>query len=128
MPVYLITLHAHGTWLPDRPQGYVQRHQGILPTDKNMADNYRRRSKHPVVSFTVPMQRLLIDAACEGAEHKDIRIHFIATDASHVHLLVSCKETHTNAHIRAGLKSSMTRRLNQKNRRRPFLLRLLDLT
>ncbi|MEM1305417.1 MAG: hypothetical protein AAGG46_11005, partial [Planctomycetota bacterium] len=29
MPVYLFTYHTYGSWLPDRPQGYVQRDQGI---------------------------------------------------------------------------------------------------
>lgn len=37
MPVYLFTFHSHGSWLPDRTQGYTRRQQGILPADPYMA-------------------------------------------------------------------------------------------
>ncbi|QDT75400.1 hypothetical protein I41_46100 [Lacipirellula limnantheis] len=33
MPCCLFTYHAYGSWTPDRKQGYVKRHQGILQQD-----------------------------------------------------------------------------------------------
>ena len=33
MPVYHFTLHAYGTWMPDRPEGYNKHGEGYQAPD-----------------------------------------------------------------------------------------------
>jgi hypothetical protein len=54
MPCYLFTYHAYGSWMPDRPQGYVRRGKGILPTDTRMAERYRKNTKYDKAPFLEP--------------------------------------------------------------------------
>ncbi len=113
MPCYLFTYHAYRSWMPDRPRGYVRRGQGIRPADESMAQKYRRSAKHDAVVFHEHVQRSLIGAALEACEHQGYRAHFIATDPTHVHLLVSWETDRSWHRVRSKLKESMTRCLNQ---------------
>ena len=121
MPCYLITLHAYGSWLPDRPRGYVKRKQGILPRDDHMRHLYRLNANDTQVVFDRPIQQILIDAGFEACQHQDHRPHMIATDPTHFHLLVSWHDDRDSVVVRKGLKCSLTRKLNAAMRRRPWL-------
>ena len=68
MPCYLFTYHAYGSWMPDRPQGYVQRKQGILPPDAVLAQKYRTAMEQSEAKFTSDVQIALIDSLLESRE------------------------------------------------------------
>jgi hypothetical protein len=113
MPCYLFTYHGHGTWLPDHPRGYVRRKKGIVAQDLAMAGKYRQNLCGDVVCFDAAMQRVLINAAIEAFEHQSVRGHLIATEPTHLHILVSWQTNHAWELVRRRLRSSLTRQLNQ---------------
>src|SRR5262245_39929382 len=89
MPCYLFTFHAYGSWLPNRKRGYVHRGDGILPPDIRMAQLYRSNLKQAEVRFDQTAQRHLVEAALQSAERQNLRCHFVSSDPTHVHILVS---------------------------------------
>jgi len=113
MPCYLFTYHAYGSWMPDREEGYVRRKQGVLPADQQRAAEYRQAARQPQVRFDAAVQRLVICELQAAWLHQQCRGHFIATDSTHVHVLVSWRDERPWIRIRSGLKSSLTRRLNR---------------
>ena len=120
MPCYLFTYHAYGSWMPDRKQGFVRRGQGVLSPDKGLACQYRTDAKQPQITFDGSVQRLVIDELQTAWGYQDCRGHFVATDSTHVHVLVSWPDERPWKRIRSGLKSSLTRRLNQELRRQTW--------
>jgi REP element-mobilizing transposase RayT len=89
MAVYLFTFHAYRSWNADKPQGYVRRGEGILPTDPNRAELYNRNANHPPIEFDQAKQRVLIDATREACSEKGWRLHQACATASHLHILIS---------------------------------------
>jgi REP element-mobilizing transposase RayT len=118
MPCCLFTFHAFGTWMPDRDEGFVRRHQGIVPPDEEEARQYRLRAKEDVVIFDSSLQLLLIDETRIACEKRRYRGHYVATEPTHVHALVSWRDERPRLKIRNGLRSSLTRRLNRDVMRR----------
>lgn len=89
MPVYHFTFHAYHTWRPDNPRGYVKRNKGILPPDEQMAKWYDKAAAQPPMRFDDEHQRVLVDGVIDIAAHRGWRVHIIATDATHLHVLLS---------------------------------------
>jgi hypothetical protein len=61
---------------------------------------------------------LLIEEAGVTAEKRNFRLHSIATEATHLHALISWSDDRTYKQLRRGLRESLTRRLNRYERRR----------
>ncbi|MGI9457423.1 MAG: hypothetical protein ACR2NU_12740 [Aeoliella sp.] len=116
MPCYLFTWHAYGTWMPDRPQGYVKSKE-ILAPDANVATKYRARQKEPSASFDGAVQEFMIDELFITAEHRKFRLHSVATDPTHLHVLVSWDDERSFKELRRGIREAVTRRLNKHQRR-----------
>lgn len=114
MPVYLFTWHAHGSWMPDRRRGYVKRGQGILPADERMAERYRDRARQPAVVFTTAIGRIMIDTVRQACAHLDCTAHAIATDSSHLHVLVSWRHDRPWRSVRRSIRFALTKRLNEQ--------------
>ncbi len=120
MPCYLFTYHGHGTWMPDHPRGYVRRKVGILAPDPRMADCYRQNQRVPTADFDISVQRILIDETVRAFHFQGLRGHFIATDHTHLHVLVSWKTPKTWKAVRQSIGTSLTRRLNKEFERRSW--------
>jgi hypothetical protein len=120
MPCYLFTYHAHGSWMPDHRRGYVRRHQGILPPDKKMAARYRAKMTQDSTSFDSVIQRHLIEESLVAGAHQRFRCHFLATESTHLHALVSWTIEHEWQIVRAKLRESLTRRLNREVQQRDW--------
>lgn len=120
MPCYLFTYHAYGSWMPDHPRGYVRRGKGILPPDDDMAERYRLNLKQAVVRFDASVQRYLIEASLEACEHQQLCCHFIATETTHIHVLVSWKTDRTWQLMRKQIRGNITRRLNEACQRQEW--------
>jgi len=118
MPCYLFTFHAYGTWMPDRKAGFVRRKRGILPSNEELATLYRERACETNAAFDDAIQRLLIEETRITCDKQRYRVHGIATDPTHLHVLVSWRDERPWMKIRTGLKSSLTRRLNRDARQR----------
>ncbi|MFB3139483.1 MAG: hypothetical protein ACE10B_09710 [Phycisphaerales bacterium] len=89
MPVYLLTLHAYRSWRPDHPKGYVRQGEGILPPDAEMAAQYDRNATHRQVTFDKELQQILVEGTCDICDRRDWRLHYVATEPTHIHALVS---------------------------------------
>ncbi len=118
MPCYLFTWHAYATWMPDRPLGYVKKGQGILPSDPEEAARYRARQKESAACFDQFVQQLMIEELIIAAEKRRFRLHGVATDSTHLHVLLSWPDERSFEQLNRGVRESITRRLNQHLRRR----------
>ncbi|HEX6962625.1 MAG TPA: hypothetical protein VF175_12205 [Lacipirellula sp.] len=124
MPCFLFTYHGYGTWLPDRPEGFVHWRDGLLPTDEELASAYKRKmkvAKGDSAAFEGQTQLLLIDELVKAAEFQKLRIHAVATEPTHVHAIVSWPDERTPQHVSDGLRESLSRRLNKEVAKRKWL-------
>jgi len=112
MPTVLYTFHAKLSWLPDRPQGYVRRGEGVLPPDPEMADVYLRQATAKAVLFDERHQQAMIDAVIEASRFQRFAVHAVATETSHVHILISWRDDRDGSRVRRTLRASLTRQLN----------------
>ena len=128
MPVSHITLHAYATWMPDRVQGSVHWQRGYQSKDNRLADVYRMNQREPAASFDEGVQRTFIDAALETATHRSLRIHAIATEPAHVHIICSWTDARAPEFVRDRLKRAMSRRLNAEHGPRTWFTRKGDCT
>lgn len=121
MPCFLFTYHAHGSWMPDREQGYVKRGKGILPTDSHMNRLYTESMVETAVLFDSNLQIALIECLLESAPKQKFELYAVATDSTHVHALLSWRDQRRGTKLRGLVKGSLTRYLNKKFERRTWL-------
>src|SRR5689334_23048758 len=114
MPCYLFTYHAYGTWMPDRARGYVKRKQGILNVDVLMAEKYLGAMKDTAVAFETKIQGEVINVLLESSGRQVFDLHFIATDRTHVHVLLAWRDARKWLRMRSVIKSSLSRHLNNQ--------------
>ena len=107
--------------MPDRKEGFVRHGKGVLPADAQLAHKYRRDARETFVTFGEEIQQLLIEELRTAFGHQDCRGHYIATDSTHVHVLLSWRDDRPSKRLRSGIKSSLTRRLNRDLLRRTWL-------
>lgn len=108
--------------MPDRKQGYVKRNRGVLTPNQEMAAKYRTAMKEPPIEFDDTTQLALLDSILESQVPQRFESYFIATDLTHVHLLVGWRDTRTWLRMRSTIKSSMSRYLNDQIGRREWFV------
>jgi REP element-mobilizing transposase RayT len=122
MPCYHFIFHGHGTWMPDEDDGYVTRKQGQLPQDTRAAKQYRSVMHGDEVLFGDQEQRALIDEVHVAAQHQQFRVHYVATEPTHIHILVSWHDEERQFEkLRAGIRQSLSRRLGKEFGERQWL-------
>jgi REP element-mobilizing transposase RayT len=121
MPCYHFTFHGHGTWMPDEDDGYVTRDEGRLPQDTLMAAHYRDLMVESEVTFTEDLEKTMIDEVHIAAEKQSFRVHYVATEPTHIHILVSWKDDRPFEKLRASIRQSISRRLGKDYERRTWL-------
>ncbi len=104
-------------------QGFVQRNQGILKTSKQMAQNYQNKQHAPHINFDATIQQSLINITLNASQLQQLRPHGIATDTSHIHVLISWRNTRPVKAIRISLKQSLNRLLNRQHKKRIWFSR-----
>src|SRR4051812_18155212 len=92
MPCYHFTFHGYGTWMPDEDDGYVRRGDGHLPQDTRAANQYRKRMTDTETEFDEAQQLTIIDELHVAAGFQAYRVHYVATEPTHIHVLVSWKD------------------------------------
>jgi len=107
MAVYLFTYHAYRSWNADRPQGFVLRGKGIQSPNVPLARKYDARASQAEATFQERHQRTILWITWDACERRSWRLHYAATDPSHVHLLVSWCEFQPWEQVRAKLKNVM---------------------
>lgn len=122
MPCYLFTFHAYGTWMPDRVRGYTKRGKGQLPADREMAERYRENMKEQPVSFSDDLQRAMIEETLKASEFQRFRVEAAGSDPTHLHDLVSWRDRRAWVQVRRGLRTSLTKRLNDQFGKRTWFI------
>jgi len=120
MPCYLFTYHGYGTWMPDHCRGYVRRGEGVLATDTHMAVCYDRNLRQNLVYFDAKVQQSLIDTTRSACEFLKGRCHAVASERSHVHVLLSWNSNRTWQGVSRAIKTALTRRLNEGTERQKW--------
>lgn len=121
MPCYLFTYHGYGTWMPDHAEGFVRRNKGPLQSDAQLGRIYRAQQHEATSIFDDTIQQLLIEETLDTTMRLELRAHYIATETTHLHALLSW---HGPAHckkVRISLKSSLSRRINREIAQRTWL-------
>ena len=114
MAVYLFTFHAYRSWNADHPRGYVRRGQGILSPDLDQALRYDLQAKEPPVLFTADHQQVLLWIVSDACQRRGWRLHQLACEPSHVHILVSWRDFLRWEDVRGKLKNLMSRELGRQ--------------
>ena len=126
MPVYLFTFHAYQSWMPDHERGYTRRDAGVVPTDEEMAENYRRKARFEPVVFTSIHQKIIVDKLLSVCHERSITCHYAVAVDSHVHPLVSWRDEHLEVNdVYIRLKQACGFELAQhfKTKGRPYFSR-----
>jgi len=114
MPVYHFTFHAYRSWMPDRPEGYVRRHEGLLPSDPEMARRYKRQSRCTEISFTDGDAAALIPAAETICTERDWLLYEMAVTSSHAHVLVGWRSEERVDTVSSTLKRRLGAALSKR--------------
>jgi len=120
MPCYLFTWHTYGSWLPDRPQGYVHWSHGRQSTDVALAERYRQQQKQTTAELSGKLQLEIIAELINAVVKIEFQLHFAATETSHVHALVSWRDERQWKQLRRSIRRSLTDRLNRHQHRKWF--------
>ncbi len=114
MTAYLFTLHAYRSWNADDPRGYVQKGRGVLMPDIAQARIYDSLAKQAPVLFMPVHQQILLGIVWDACRRRNWRLHFVACEPSHIHLLVSWHEFDPWQRVRGKLKNLMARELGRQ--------------
>ena len=126
MPVVHYSPHVYGTWMPDRPQGYVHHTRGLLPPDPKRARRYRRDQREPSASFDARTQKLLGQTMLDAQEPQAMEVLSLASDPSHFHALLGWRDDRDEDQVCRAARSSLTRVLNREVGRRTWFTRGSD--
>ncbi|MCH7848735.1 MAG: hypothetical protein IIB53_10280 [Planctomycetes bacterium] len=118
MPAYLFTFHAYRSWNPDNPRGFVQRGKGIQPPNHNLARAYDAVAGAAPMIFRREHQRVLIWVGYDVCARRGWRLHFTATEPTHVHYLVSWRGSEPWDQVSTRIKNIASLMLGRKLQRR----------
>ena len=118
MPAYLFTYHAYRSWNPDNPRGFVQRGKGIQPPNHNLARAYNAVAGAAPMIFRREHQRVLIWIGYDVCARRGWRLHFTATEPTHVHYLVSWRGSEPWDQVSTRIKNIASLMLGRKLQRR----------
>ena len=120
MPCFHFTWHAYGSWLPDHAEGSFHWSRGWQPPDKALATCYREKQQETVAHFSATSQHGLISTLVDIAQLLEFRLHFVATETTHIHVLASWPDERPGKRLRRSIRRSLTDWLNRIQRRKWF--------
>src|SRR5262245_55881222 len=92
MPVFHFTYHAYRSWMPDREEGFVQKHRGPQPKNEKLARAYAEAAEWSCVLFDSDDQQFLIETVLDVCGRRSWRLHAAATEPTHLHAVVSWRD------------------------------------
>jgi hypothetical protein len=81
------------------------------------AERYFNIATHDEFSIDDEIQLLIIDEAQRAVVFQNLRLHHVATETTHAHLLVSWRSKKDWRQIRTSLKSSLTLAIRERMRK-----------
>lgn len=113
MAVYHFTLHAYRSWNADNPRGYVKHNQGIQPADSARAEFYDSQASQEPMHFTNEHQQVISWIVADACARRQWRLHGLAFEPTHVHILVSWRGFQRWEKVRGKLKNLMSLELGK---------------
>ncbi len=114
MPVCLFTYHTYRSWMPDRQRGFVQKGRGIQPPSAKLARAYGKAARHPPFLLDADAQGFLIEVALDVCRRRGWKVHGIATDPTHLHVLVSWRSRARWQDVTGKLKNILSTALSKR--------------
>jgi hypothetical protein len=114
MPVYLFTIHSYRSWNADHPRGFVQTGRGVQPPNPALARYYDQRAKQNPVQFDAQQQRTILWIVWDACQRRRWRLHAIAFETTHTHILVSWPSAGTWRDVCKKLKNLISWALSQE--------------
>ena len=114
MPVFLFTIHSYRSWRVDNPRGYVESGKGILPPNERLAEAHDRLASEEPALFGPSEQQVLAWIAWDVCRLREWRLHGIAMEPTHAHLLVSWKGVTRMPSVCAKIKNLISLELNRR--------------
>jgi REP element-mobilizing transposase RayT len=111
MAVFMFTLHAYRSWMPDHPRGYVIRGQGIQKPDPQRAQRYHALARHERMTFNDALCEQIIAATQDLCRTKNWRLLAVVVVWTHIHLIVSWRPFQSAKRARAVIKRAITTHL-----------------
>jgi REP element-mobilizing transposase RayT len=108
MAVFMLTLHAYRSWMPDHPRGFVIRGKGIQGPDPRLARRYHALARHERMVFSDERCEQIIAAVREECEKQQWRLLAIVVVWTHMHVIVSWQGFRSVKRVRAVLKRAIT--------------------
>jgi REP element-mobilizing transposase RayT len=92
----------------------VQVDRGIQRPNVALARFYDRQAKHDVVSFSARHQGIILWICWDACKKRSWKLHGVAFDPSHVHLLVSWRSPNSWQVVRGKLKNLISWALSKE--------------
>ncbi|MHB1156640.1 MAG: hypothetical protein ACYC26_07360 [Phycisphaerales bacterium] len=108
MGVFLYTIHAYRSWMPDHKHGFVIRGRGIQKPDAKRARWYQSLAKHERMVFDDARCEQIIGAVKDVCANKQWRLHGVVVVWSHLHVIVSWSQYVDAKRARAVIKKAIT--------------------
>ncbi|MEQ8210713.1 MAG: hypothetical protein RH917_12860 [Lacipirellulaceae bacterium] len=122
MPCYLFTFHAHGSWLSDKYQATSDGlYQRVLFADESRMSGTQERRPIRSTGLLAAEQKLAIEGLARAAERNDCRLHYVATDRTHVQVLVSWQNDCNWKCQRANMRKAIVANLQKMRGRETWL-------
>ncbi|MBB6440595.1 hypothetical protein [Phycisphaera mikurensis] len=122
MPRFLLTLHAYGTWLADKEEGWTDRRKKQTQPPAPRLGRWQRLSiKHPERRFSPRVQRLAGEAILASASPLRLKVWTIGSSLTHLHPLVGWSDERPAPSIRRSIKRSVSTALREAGEPLPFL-------
>jgi len=122
MPVYHYTFHAFGTWMPDRPQGFNKHGKSRQAPSLALAKHHRKLMHQPPTLLTNPAQQHALQTLIHSQTLQRFELYAVAADGSHLHVIAAWRDERNAIHLRAQIKSSLTRALNNRFGKRQWFV------
>ncbi len=108
MPVYHVIAHGFFTWNADNPEGYYRRNRGRYAPEVKLAKHWTRTARFPVVYWHREDQEILLHAVLESARRRNWEIYAVATQTTHLHIIVAWQTQDSPNKVQQTLKQIMS--------------------
>ena len=111
MPVFHFTFHAYRSWNADHPEGhYRHRQKGVFAPNTALAAHRDTIAIEEPFVFTHAIQLIFLSSALDICQHQNWRLHGLAANSTHVHVVASWKSDESLKDVIWGkLKRNMSR-------------------
>ncbi len=121
MPVSLLSFHTIGPRTADGEPRLVLRRQRRSTSRLPLAERYQQAIEHQDVQLDADHQRKLVDIVMDCQQRHDYRCFAVAADENQVLALVAWDDERAAVDIRAAIKASLSRGMNQEFGRQTWL-------